>query len=96
MKTHNPSKKAMYIVFVALLAHVNNTFAQSHILIEADRDKQNDNSTLILSFILFVVGFAILITLKLREDKKPHREISAHYPTRAIRNKYGHRSQYDH
>ena len=95
MKTQTPSKKAIGATLIAL-AVSGSAIAQNGV--SAASDEASNHLTLALSVLLFIVGFAVLIVLKIRDDKKHQQEdASVHnHPHILHRNHYGHRHQYHH
>jgi len=96
MKTQISSKKAIGATLLALLIS-GGAFAQSQSSMA--NDETSNNMTFVLCVLLFIVGFAILIMLKIRDDRKnpKHHDMSGHRPHILHRNHYGHgKHQYHH
>ena len=94
MKAHTTSKKAISATSIALLFLSQQLFAQKQ-GVESEYDNMSYNTTFMLCILFFIVGFTILIILKLRDDKKQreHRNPVIHA---RHRNHYGSRHQYIH
>jgi len=97
MKTQILTKKATGATLLALIVS-GSTLAQTQISMDAAKDETSNSMTLALCVLLFIVGFAVLIVLKIRDDKKnPKQKVEQHnHPHILHRNHYGHRHQYNH
>jgi heme/copper-type cytochrome/quinol oxidase subunit 2 len=97
MKTQTISKKAIGGALIVLIVSGNYAFAQTQSSMVAN-DEFSDNLTYALCVLLFVIGFAVLIVLKIRDDKKnPKQKIAQNNQPHILhRNHYGHRHQYHH
>ena len=96
MKTQILTEKATGATLLALIVS-GSAFAQTQNSIVAN-EEQSNNVTFALCVLLFIVGFAVLIYLKIRDDKKnPKQNVQQHnHPHILHRNHYGHRHQYNH
>ncbi|MEO8759414.1 MAG: hypothetical protein ABI388_00650 [Bacteroidia bacterium] len=95
MKTEISSKKATSATLLALIVS-GSAFAQTQNSITANDDSSN-NLTFALCILLFIVGFAVLIVLKMRDDKKHPKQNGQHQQPHSLhRNHYGHKHQYHH
>ena len=88
MKTQHFSTKAIVIMLVMALFYSQQTLAavQNSYAAEA----HSDNIAIIVCVLLFIIGFSVLIALKINDDKK-HANKNTHSHGR-----YGHGHQYNH
>ena len=87
MKTQNFSKKTVSAILLASLLYSQQTFA--NVQNELAAEEHSDNVAIALCVILFIIGFSVLIALKMHDDKKNQ--------TNAPRNsRYGQKHQYNH
>jgi large-conductance mechanosensitive channel len=97
MKTKTPSKKTLSVLLAVALFSGQNMLAQQNVLAE---DTPPTHSVIfIFSVAFFVIGFIILLVLKLRNDEKEKREEKEISPTKHRHhhpNHYGHGHQYHH
>ena len=99
MKTQILNKKATGATLLALIVS-GSAFAQTQNNTPVNEDF-SDNITYALCVLLFVIGFATLIYLKIREDKKHPKERmqqnNQNNQSQILhRNHYGQRHQYNH
>ena len=92
-KTQTTTQKTMSIVLVVALFSTQSAFAQKQSM-EVDTSSPMHNPFLLVSALLFIVGFTILFALKLRDDNKyhPKRNRGTQMPARHP-NHYGRRQQ---
>jgi len=91
MKTQHPLTKTISMVLLvlalsgqhALAAVQNNLTAETH----------SDNIAITLCVILFIIGFAVLIALKINDDKKHPQQNQSHGLPNS---RNGHRHQHSH
>ncbi|HTA61474.1 MAG TPA: hypothetical protein VK835_03420 [Bacteroidia bacterium] len=99
METQTFSKKSISTLLILALFFSRNMLAQQNKTIEEDVAPTH-SIIFILSVLFFILGFAVFIVLKLRDDakeKKDAQSISHHTKHRHLhRNHYGHRHQYNH
>jgi hypothetical protein len=91
MKTQHFSTKAISIMFLMTLfysehamANVQNTLAT---------EEHSDNVAIVLCVLLFIIGFAVLIALKINDDKKHPKQNQSHGLPQS---RHGHRHQHSH
>jgi heme/copper-type cytochrome/quinol oxidase subunit 2 len=68
MKTQHFSTKTIGILFLMGLFYSQNALANAQNALA--NNEHSNNVTIALSAILFIIGFSVLITLKMHDDKK--------------------------
>ena len=87
MKTQHFSQKTVSAIFLALFLYSQSSFA--NVQNELAAQEHSDNVAIALCVILFIVGFSVLIALKMHDDKKNQTHT-------ARSNRYGQKHQYNH
>ena len=77
METQHFSTKVIGIMFLMALLYSQQTLAavQNNFAAES----HSDNVAIVMCVILFIIGFSVLIALKMHDDKKHTNKKGAHY-----------------
>ena len=96
METQITSGKKLSALLLAGVFSAQSAFAQKPDILEVEDNNLLHNALFVIGVLLFIVGFIVLLVLKVREDRKneskpdePHTPIYHHH-----RHHYGHRHQY--
>jgi hypothetical protein len=99
MKTQHPSSKTISIMLFMALFY--SQYASAAVQNKLATEEHSDNVTIVLCVLLFIIGFAVLIALKINDDKKhPNNDSQQNQSHGSHHNRYGHghghRHQYNH
>ncbi|HKC67245.1 MAG TPA: hypothetical protein VKG26_03390 [Bacteroidia bacterium] len=86
MKTQHFFPKTVSAIIAALLLYSQHSFA--NVQNELAAEQHSDNIAIALCVILFIIGFSVLIALKIHDDKKNQ--------ARPRTDRYGQKHQYNH
>jgi vacuolar-type H+-ATPase subunit I/STV1 len=76
MKTQHFSTKAVGIMFLMALLYSQQTLASVQNSFAAE--SHSDNVAIVMCVLLFIIGFSVLIALKMHDDKKHPTKKGAH------------------
>lgn len=91
MKTQHFPTKTVSVIFLTALLYSQSALA--NVQTELEAKEHSDNIGIAISVILFVIGFSVLIALKVHDDKKHPKNNDVQLPRSS---RYGQRHQYNH
>ncbi|HTA61478.1 MAG TPA: hypothetical protein VK835_03440 [Bacteroidia bacterium] len=95
MKTQHFSTKMLGVMFLMALFYSQQTLAAVQDNFTAE--SHSDNVAIVICVLLFIIGFSVLIALKINDDKKhPNNDAQQNQSHGTPHNRHGHRHQHSH
>ena len=91
MKTQHFSTKTVGLILLTALLYSQSALA--NVQNELEVKEHSDNVGITISVILFIIGFSVLIALKVHDDKKHSKHNQVQMPRSS---RYGQKHQYNH